>query len=207
MEFLSKDFNSSNSSWPVNLVLQSRESAKQGYDASKTRNFHRVYLPYNPSEDYHIYRIDYLENRVSFYMDDILLKHMDGPDAAIPTTAGHLILQHWSNGDPKWSGGPPQREATTLVRWVKAYFNSSDPQRTLDWEDRCRVFHAEKLCNIPSGNFSQSAMSGRGPTWFYTENADFAKNQTFFGNKAPKGQEWSWPLASILAGVWVWILW
>ncbi|KAK0645960.1 concanavalin A-like lectin/glucanase domain-containing protein [Cercophora newfieldiana] len=206
MEFLSKDFNSSNSSWPVNLVLQSRDSAKEGFDASRTSNFHRVYLPYNPAQDYHIYRIDYLKDRVSFYMDDILLKHFDGPDAAIPNTAGHLILQHWSNGDPMWSGGPPRKEAAMFVRWVKAYFNSSLPQRTLDWENRCKEFKPEKLCNIPSGSSTKAAIGSRGPTWFYTENPGFAKNQTFFDSEASTRREWSWPWASLLVGVWVWAL-
>jgi len=208
MEFLSKDFNNSNSSWPVNLVLQSREAAMEGYDASKTSNFHRVYLPYNPTDGFHEYRIDYLEHRVSFYMDDVLLKHMDGPNAAIPTTKGHIILQHWSNGDPLWSGGPPVKEAVMLVRWVKAYFNSSEPGRYYDWRVRCgsvsQELRALSLCQTPTSKPEDKF----GPNWFYTEHPGLADNQIFFGNDSPGGRGWSWTWtsSSLLAGVWAYIL-
>ncbi len=36
IEFLSKDFNTTNSSYPVNLVLQSRAAAEAGYNAQLT---------------------------------------------------------------------------------------------------------------------------------------------------------------------------
>ncbi|KAK4204359.1 concanavalin A-like lectin/glucanase domain-containing protein [Triangularia verruculosa] len=115
MEFLSKDFDKSNNSYPVNLVLQSREAVLNGYDAAATSNFVKAYLPFDPTEDFHEYRIDYLPGRVYFYVDGGLLAKIDGP--AVPSSAGHLILQHWSNGNRLWSGGPPGRDTSLVVRF------------------------------------------------------------------------------------------
>ncbi|KAI9671292.1 MAG: hypothetical protein M1831_004200 [Alyxoria varia] len=41
---------------------------------------------------------------------------------------GNLFINHWSNGNPLWSGGPPETRATVTVGWVRVYFNSSDPE-------------------------------------------------------------------------------
>ncbi|KAK0622963.1 concanavalin A-like lectin/glucanase domain-containing protein [Immersiella caudata] len=205
MEFLSKEFNNTNSSWPVNLVLHTRESIQVGYDSTKVNpNYWKAYLPFNPAEDYHVYRFDYFEDRVSFYMDDILLKQLEGQDFAIPTGAGHLVLQHWSNGDPHWSAGPPQKDAEMLIRWVKAYFNSSNPDRLLNWQERCGEFTPKKLCIIPSADVNRSKETGRGLSWFYTEYEGFANNQIFFRNLAPRQQGWAkWQIWMLVLG---WVL-
>ncbi|KAL2123334.1 hypothetical protein VTJ04DRAFT_3789 [Mycothermus thermophilus] len=126
IEFLSKDFSPSRSHFPVNLVLQSRRSAEAGHDASGTENFVQTTLPFDPTADFHEYRIDYLPGMVVFYADGAPLATMTSA-SGVPTTAGHLILSHWSNGNPLWSGGPPREDAVLKVRSVKAYFNSSDP--------------------------------------------------------------------------------
>jgi Glycosyl hydrolases family 16 len=93
MEFLSQEFNTKNNSYPVNLVLQSREAAEAGYDAAETGNFVKAYLPFNPTADFHEYRIDYLPGRVFFYADGVILAEMNG--SAVPSSAGHLIISHW----------------------------------------------------------------------------------------------------------------
>jgi beta-glucanase (GH16 family) len=173
MEFLTKDFNATNSSYPVNLVLQSREAALAGYDASRTGNFIQAYLPFDPTQSFHEYRIDYLPSRVLFYADGALLARMAGP--VVPTSPGHLILQHWSNGNERWSGGPPVRDATMVVKSVKAYFNSSVGQRQRDWEGRCRDPAARNaVCEIPDvtpGNLSAAG-------WFFVDHGNMTNNQT-----------------------------
>jgi len=148
MEFLSKDFDAANRRYPVNLVLQSREAAERGFDAQQTGNFVKALLPFDPTDGVHEYRIDFLPGRVRFYADDRLLAAMQGP--AVPDRAGHLVLQHWSNGNPLWSAGPPPRDAVTTVAYVKAYFNSSAPRRHADWARRCPDAAAPAaVCRIP----------------------------------------------------------
>ncbi len=173
MEFLSKDFNASNGSYPVNLVLQSREAAEAGYDASKTGSFVKVFLPFNPTEGFHEYRIDYLPGQVFFYADGAVLAAMDGP--AVPWSSGHLILQHWSNGNKLWSGGPPTEDAELAVRYVKAYFNSSLAQRQQDWQRRCRDPTAPNaVCKIPDVTTGNSSATG----WFFRYQGNMTNNQT-----------------------------
>ncbi len=195
MEFLSKDFNASNSSYPVNLVLQSREAAEKGYDAQSTGNFVKAYLPFNPTLDFHEYRIDFLPGRVHFYADNQVLARMKG--GAVPDHAGHLVLQHWSNGNPAWSGGPPDRDAVTSVAYVKAYFNSSAPQRQSDWASRCQDARSQgAVCRIP-----ETSPTNTTPTnWFFSYQNNMTNNQTVSGkNAGSRSTAVQWPVLAVVA--------
>lgn len=148
MEFLTKDFDKSNNSYPVNLVLQSRASLA-AHDAALTGNFIKAYLPFDPTDNYHEYRIDYIPGQIFFYADGALIGQMNG--SAVPTSPGHLILQHWSNGNPLWSGGPPARDSVLDVEYVKAYFNSTTAGRQRDAELRCPDdTKPNAICSIPT---------------------------------------------------------
>ena len=124
MEFLSREFDRENGTFPVNLVVQTELSKAAGFDASRTGLFKRVALNFDPTADFHEYRFDYIPGKVVFYADGEVLAEMEGE--GMPTSGGHLILQHWSNGNPLWSGGPPQEDAILRVSYVNAYFNSSE---------------------------------------------------------------------------------
>jgi len=197
MEFLSKDFNRSSNTYPVNLVLQSHEAAAANYDASHTRGFAKVNLPFDPTSGFHEYRIDYLAGRVIFYADGVVLAQMDGPE--VPVTAGHLIMRHWSNGNKVWSGGPPSRDAAIAVQYVKAYFNSSSPKRHGDWERRCRSPGAAKaVCDIP--NFTaKNLVAGN---WFFSENTNMTNNQTVHGMNGGSGRR----MEAVSAAMWALLL-
>ncbi|KIH90217.1 glycoside hydrolase, family 16 [Sporothrix brasiliensis 5110] len=178
MEFLSKEYNASNNTYPVNLVLQSREAAEDGFDAQGTPTFLKVNLPFDPTADFHEYRIDFLPGSVYFYADSELLAEMDSD--AVPTHAGHLVLQQWSNGNPLWSAGPPTEDAVTTVSYVKAYFNSSLPQRQQDWNLRCRDPSAPgAVCTIPDSTATNTTPAG----WFFTSQNNMTNNQTVSGQK------------------------
>ncbi len=148
MEFLSSEFNVENNTFPVNLVLQSAQSVAQGYNAAGTGNYIVANLPFNPTTGFHEYRIDFVPGSVIFYADSHVLASMD--TSAVPTQAGHLILTHWSNGNPLWSAGPPAVDAVMTVSYVKSYFNSSLTERTQAFESRCKDPHAPyAVCRIP----------------------------------------------------------
>lgn len=175
MEFLSKDFHTENSSYPVNLVLQSRASEAAGHDASKTENYKVVYLPFNPSTDFHEYRMDFTPGRVAFYADGDVLAVMDGAGGGVPTSAGHLALSQWSNGNPSWSGGPPSTDAVMNVRYVKAYFNSSGAGRRDDFAARCAdPTAAGAVCAIPAVTPGNDTAAG----FFFTGQKNMTDNQT-----------------------------
>lgn len=183
MEFLSQDFQSSNASYPVNLVLQSRAAAEAGYDASHTPTYQIVNLPFDPRADFHEYRIDFVPGRVLFLVDGTVLAEMDNP-AGIPTHAGHLALNQWSNGNPSWSGGPPATDAVMEVRYLKAYFNSSDEARQRDFVARCTDPGAEgAVCDIPDITAGNDSAAG----WFFSDHKNMTANQTVSSDSGISG--------------------
>ncbi|TDZ41171.1 putative xyloglucan endotransglucosylase/hydrolase protein 26 [Colletotrichum trifolii] len=169
MEFLTREFNASNGTYPLNIVLQSRASLDNGYNAQGTGNFLKVSLGFNPTTDFHEYRIDYLRDEVVFYADNKAIGRMNG--SAVPTEGGHLILQHWSNGNPLWSGGPPKQDAVLMVGSARAYFNSSLGSRKADHARRCvDPSVPDAICTIPDDR-----------SFFFATHANMTMNQTVSG--------------------------
>ncbi|EJP64810.1 glycoside hydrolase family 16 protein [Beauveria bassiana ARSEF 2860] len=158
MEFLSMEYDWEKKIFPVNIVIQSKESAAKGYDANGTSTYRTVNLDFDPSAGFHEYRFDYLPGKVYFYADSKLLVEMEGDQ--VPDSAGHLILQHWSNGNPKWSGGPPQEDATIVVSYVKAYFNSSDIRREDKWNKGCSSKRVD-VCSVLNGTVDDATDGGQ----------------------------------------------
>ncbi|KAF9875647.1 hypothetical protein CkaCkLH20_07028 [Colletotrichum karsti] len=208
MEFLTREFNPANNSFPVNIVLQSRAAMEKGYDAAGTGNFIKTNLGFNPTTDFHEYRIDYLRDEVIFYADGTVIGSMNG--SAVPAEGGHLILQHWSNGNPLWSGGPPKKDAILTVASVKAYFNSSLDSRQDDYQTRCIDPAApDAVCPIPDV-----------PSFFFTAHTNMTNNQTVSGQPPPGGHKdqdgqasqqgtasveapsWAMLISAVFLGVW-----
>lgn len=141
-------------------MVQSKESKDAGYDASKTGTYQKVNLKFDPTADFHEYRFDYVPGRVIFYADSEAVAEMEGGE--MPSVGGHLILQHWSNGNPLWSGGPPEADALLTVSYVKAYFNSSDPVRLSERVDQCNAAGASDgaICAIPDVTAADASTGG-----------------------------------------------
>lgn len=176
MEFLSSQYNDTSS--PVNLVLQSPESARDGFDASGTGTFDLQQLPFAPDDGFHEYRFDWAPDSVSFYADGQLIETMK---TAIPTEAGHITLSHWSNGNPLWSGGPPEDDAITTVEYFKGYFNSSDPKRQGDWEKRCTAAKKPNAtCVVPAFTAAPDGNKSA-KTYFFIQDPGTTPNQTVNG--------------------------
>lgn len=184
MEFLSSQFVPANNTFPVNLVLQSTQSVQAGFNALGTGNYIVVNLPFDPTDGFHEYRIDFLPGNVIFYGDGTILGTMN--TSAVPTMPGHMILTQWSNGNPLWSFGPPPKESVITVSYVKAYFNSSDPSRQADWALRCRnPAAAGATCVIPdqtSAPDTQTSQSNEtaASTYFFSDDKNKTSNQTVY---------------------------
>ncbi|KAF2138694.1 glycoside hydrolase family 16 protein [Aplosporella prunicola CBS 121167] len=184
MEFLSKQLNATAN--PVNLVLQSPQSAANGYDAANTQTYDIYPLPFKPDEAFHEYRFDWIEDRVSFYADGQWMKDMT---VDLPNSPGHLTLNHWSNGDHGWSAGPPKEDALLTVSYVKAYFNSSDTDRQKDYQLRCNDTiraNESSICEIPaqltSPDPSGSDGNNTAHTFFFSEDPEETSNQTVYSD-------------------------
>ncbi|KAF1978772.1 concanavalin A-like lectin/glucanase [Bimuria novae-zelandiae CBS 107.79] len=162
MEFLSKQFNESQGA--VQLVLQSPESVRNGYDASGTAGYSIQHLPFRPDEQFHEYRFDWTSDSVVFYVDGEVKHTMTD---AIPSSSGRLFLNHWSNGDPKWSAGPPGEDTAMTVLYAKAYFNSTDDARKKNYSERCPTFDPAKVCAIPEQTVAPNGNNAK--TYFFSQ--------------------------------------
>ena len=178
MEFLSVEFN--DTSQPVNLVLQSPESAKAGFNAANTGTFQIHQLNFTPAQGFHEYRFDWSPKAVEFYADGVLLDTMT---TDVPTAPGHITLSHWSNGDPNWSAGPPTEDAILTVEYFKGYFNSSDAARQQDWSKRCvNPSAANASCPIPEVTQAPDG-NASAHTFFFSMQTNETGNQTVSGSK------------------------
>ena len=184
MEVLSSQFIPENKTFPVNLVLQSAQSVQAGFDAAATGNFIIANLPFDPSDSFHEYRIDFVPGNVIFYADGNILAKMN--TSAVPTVPGHMVLTQWSNGNPLWSSGPPPTESVITVSYVKAYFNSSDHVRQTDWRSRCKnPAAAGATCAIPDQTAAPDPGTPQGngaaaSTYFFSNDKNKTINQTVY---------------------------
>jgi hypothetical protein len=193
MEFLSSQFIPENNTYPVNLVLQSQQSVRNGYNAANTGNYVVANLPFDPTNGFHEYRIDFVPGNVLYYADGYLLAKMN--TSAVPTSPGHMILTQWSNGNPLWSYGPPPSEATITVSYVKAYFNSSDPSRQKDWALRCTDPSVPgAICSIPdqigapnTSTTNTSSGNSSAATYFFSNEKNMTVNQTVYHKSGVSG--------------------
>jgi beta-glucanase (GH16 family) len=177
VEFLSKQFEAS--SGAVNLVLQNPLSVRAGFDAQGTPDYALQTLPFDPSAGFHEYRFDWTPTRVSFYVDGAWQHDMVD---FLPTNPGHIVLNHWSNGDQNWSAGPPQQDAVMTISYVKAYFNSSDSVRKSQLEAACPDPSASgSICLIPDQTVAPDPSGPNGnetaKTYFFTKDPGHAPNQ------------------------------
>lgn len=182
MEFLSHQFNESQGF--VNLVLQTPESVVHGYDASGTAAFKVQRLPFRPDEKFHEYRFDWTTDRVAFYVDGTFLYEMT---ENVPTEGGGMFFNHWSNGDPKWSAGPPGRDTVMTISYMKAYFNSTDTERSQnDYKKRCPTYDPSKVCAIPAQMSAPDPSGGpeAAKTYFFTKEKDMTPGQILYANAA-----------------------
>lgn len=205
MEFLSKDFRTENSSYPVNLVLQSTAAAQAGFDASGTPGHAVRYLPFDPRAGFHEYRFDFVPGHVVFYADGLVLAAMDDPDSVpAASSAGHVALNQWSNGNALWSGGPPDRDATMEVRYVKAYFNSTDGARRGDAAARCVDPAAQgAVCGIPAVTAGDDSAAG----FFFTGQKNMTSNQTVSDDNGVSGGDENGAVGvqGLQGVVWMWV--
>jgi beta-glucanase (GH16 family) len=193
-ELLSKQLNETNS--PVNLVIHTPASAKSISNAGGTPDFILFPLPFRPDQGFHEYRFDWIPDKVSFYADGQWLVDMT---YSIPSVAGSIFLNHWSNGRSQWSGGPPSVDAVMTVEYVKAFFNSTNSKRQQSYTKQCVDPSAAKsICQIPDKSNSNGSYGG---SYFFTSNSSMVPGQVVGGSTAGKNgaeQNSALPCATIL---------
>ena len=112
-------------------------------------------------QGFHEYRFDWMPDRIDFYLDSSLAWTVT---ENIPSSPGHLLLSHLSNGNPDWSGGPPVDDSVMTVAYVKAYFNTtaSSEQPRLE----CGALRQDTFCVVLD---QPTPLEPAGKTHFYSK--------------------------------------
>ena len=75
--------------------------------------------PATMTSAFHEYRYDWLPTGTNFYIDGVLVMSIN---RNVPSAAGWLMWNSWSNGWA-WTFGPPAQDNILQIRSVEAYFN------------------------------------------------------------------------------------
>ncbi|KAK0489487.1 concanavalin A-like lectin/glucanase domain-containing protein [Armillaria luteobubalina] len=77
-----------------------------------------VEFTFDPSQDFHEYRIDWSPSATAFYIDGTQINKFS---ENVPWESGHWIWNVWSSDDPYWSNGPPTADSITEIRSIELY--------------------------------------------------------------------------------------
>ncbi|KAI9482638.1 MAG: concanavalin A-like lectin/glucanase domain-containing protein [Benjaminiella poitrasii] len=107
---------------PVYFAIHPKLFDIHGRASSETHS--SAVLPFggNPTDGFHEYRVDWFPNLVVFYLD--------GQEAYRSTTnvvkvPSRIMLNHWTDGNPNFSQGPAQQNASLLIKNMTFFFNDS----------------------------------------------------------------------------------
>jgi beta-glucanase (GH16 family) len=79
-----------------------------------------VPLKFNPSDDFHVWGIDLLPDRIVWHVDGKELRTWKAPAGQEPPAVGHeMFFNSWTS--PKWIKGPPKEDAKYHIDWVRFY--------------------------------------------------------------------------------------
>lgn len=89
----------------------------------------------DPSKGYHTFSIDWFPSTSSnnptkpteIRFDGALVKSPKIYSSLNPST---LLINNWSNADPRWSAGPPTQDAVMFVKKVVAYYDKPERMAT-----------------------------------------------------------------------------
>ncbi|PPQ82895.1 hypothetical protein CVT25_009682 [Psilocybe cyanescens] len=108
-------FNSNNPLVPPGIWATNHNNT-----GSEANTFDTIPFTFDPTADYHEYRIDWFGTTTNYYIDGTRVAQHTDPSTT-PTVEGHWIWNAWSSGDPNWSMGPPTADGTYQIRSIDLY--------------------------------------------------------------------------------------
>ncbi|KAF3307498.1 hypothetical protein TWF173_002947 [Orbilia oligospora] len=99
IELLSREINMTHTL--LNLVLHTKVGGSNLKALPGT--FEVAAIPYNSSAEIHELRFDWTPRAITWYHDGEQVWTVSNV-TLFPQEAGHLVITHWSNGDPLWKG-------------------------------------------------------------------------------------------------------
>lgn len=87
------------------------------------KTYEIIPFSFDPSEDFHEYRIDWTSAASTFFIDGNQVASLT---TNLPTNPGGWIWNVWSNGNPTWSAGPPTEDTHTYIKTIEMYTGYTD---------------------------------------------------------------------------------
>ncbi|KAI8143159.1 concanavalin A-like lectin/glucanase domain-containing protein [Fennellomyces sp. T-0311] len=107
--------------WKTYLSVQPQIYNDDGSASTLTNDKHT--LPFDPTSAFHEYRFDWTPEEITYYLDG---EYANQFNTSIPGSPGRVIVNHWTDGNPKYSGLPPSEDATLQLANLTLFFNSSE---------------------------------------------------------------------------------
>ncbi|KAI8063926.1 concanavalin A-like lectin/glucanase domain-containing protein [Gongronella butleri] len=120
-------------------------------------------LPFDPAQQLHEYRFDWLPDQVNYYVDGEFSRAMN---TNVPNAPGRINLNHWSDGNPNFSGDPPANvDITMLIANLTFFYNSSQNNDLLCQSTRtpCLVTDILNKRLIPSSEVARPLVARASP--------------------------------------------
>lgn len=113
------------------LILRSRDGAKSGEGSDQP-----FPTGVDPSKGYHKFEIAWYPTTSDSNPPRLTKYRFDGklltnaPKRYPSVNPSVLVLNHWSNSDPRWSAGPPAQDAIMYVKKIVAYYDKPERMAT-----------------------------------------------------------------------------
>ncbi|KAI9245741.1 concanavalin A-like lectin/glucanase domain-containing protein [Sporodiniella umbellata] len=142
--------------WQTYFAVQPQIYNKDGSASPLT---HQKYgLGFDPTQGYHEYRFDWTPGIVKFFVDGV---HVGEMTTHVPSTPGRIMVNHWTDGNPNFSGGPPENNTELVVSHLNLFFNSSESKEILVCQKRkapCRVQDIMSNYIVPASHTSSAGI-------------------------------------------------
>ncbi|ORX45876.1 concanavalin A-like lectin/glucanase [Hesseltinella vesiculosa] len=116
-------------------------------------------LTFDPTSAIHEYRFDWLPDQVQFYVDGQNYRTLS---TNVPNSPGRVLFNHWSDGNPNFSGDPPSDlDIYFLIANATFFFNTTQ-QPTLSCQSRqlpCLVSDIMAKNLVPKSELPLTAVS------------------------------------------------
>ena len=104
----------------VEILGQDPSTAVLGYfKAGKQAGVAKVALGFDASADYHTYAIDWLPDRIRWWVDGKLVHEVSGAPEQLPSHPSRVYVNLWRCADSNWCGAHESDQAQLSVDWLR----------------------------------------------------------------------------------------
>ncbi|KAK9709434.1 hypothetical protein K7432_009043 [Basidiobolus ranarum] len=137
---------------PSQVYWAIHPSIKLSNGAADPRTHGTVNMEVDAAADFHEYRFDWMPGKASFFIDG---KFYNSFNTNIPSVPGKMIFNHWTDGNPNFSKGPPTETATLSILNHSFFFNTTDKK-----ELSCKARSSScSVADILAGNIQPEIQS------------------------------------------------